>query len=297
MISFRFFLMLPVLETRLLNFGLDHGDFFLMVLGATIIAAAGNLINDYFDRESDRHNHKSRPGLPENVFWTVYWSMNGVGLSLCTWSAWQAGLVNLTLLPLGAVFLLFRYSEQWKKQGWLGPVVIVFLCMVWVAMPWLYEFKAMGILFQYYRTDSNVLHQTWLIYLLFCALVTLSRELLKACEDFDGDLVTETHTVAVLHGPRWIGRIALALWVLVWGLNTFITFYQWSNHAMLEAAYSSVALGWSSFILWKLLTLSNGTPSKHVYRNLSLWIKIYFAMGILSIWIFYMIFLYGTAAT
>jgi hypothetical protein len=83
----------------------------------------------------------------------------------------------------------------------------------------------------------------------------------------------------------------------VWGLNTFITFYQWSNHAILEAAYSSVAWGWSSFILWKLLTLSNGTPSKHVYRNLSLWIKIYFAMGILSIWIFYMIFLYGTAAT
>ncbi|MFM7911438.1 MAG: hypothetical protein ACKO9W_04585, partial [Bacteroidota bacterium] len=61
--------------------------------------------------------------------------------------------------------------------------------------------------------------------------------------------------------------------------------------------YSSVAWGWSSFILWKLLTLSNRIPSKHVYRNLSLWIKIYFAMGILSIWIFYMIFLYGTAAT
>ena len=282
MISFRFFLMLPVLETRLLNFGLDHRDFLIMVLGSILIAGAGNLINDYFDQESDRHNDKRRPTVPENIFWPAYWGMNGLGLSLCAWAAWQAGLLNLTLLPIAAVFLLFRYSEHWKKQGWLGPVIIVFLCILWVAMPWLYEFKAIGILFQYYRADSDLLHKTWLIYLVFCALVTLSRELVKACEDHTGDLYTETQTVAILYGARWTSRLVLVLWAMVWGLNTVIVCLQWANQATIEAAYSALAWLWSSAVLWRLVSLSTRTPSKQPYQTLSRWIKIYFAIGILD---------------
>jgi 4-hydroxybenzoate polyprenyltransferase len=328
LISFRFFLMLPVLETRLLNFGLDHSDFLMMVLGATLIAGAGNLINDFFDRESDHRNGKNRPHIAENIFWPVYWGMNGIGLSLCAWSAWKAGLLNLTLMPIAAVFMLFRYSEQWKKQGWWGPWVIVFLCCLWIALPWLYEFKAMGILFQYYRSDSNSLHSTWLIYLVFCAAVTMSRELIKSCEDYAGDHQTSTHTVAVFHGPQLAWRTAAGLWLFVWLLNTLVACMQWYDSACLEAAYTSIVWLGASRILWKFLSpwkasakiskqgrvqVQDGNqnaqsiqytekpwdgdyplePNKEPYRSLSREIKIYFAAGILSIWVFYMIFLYG----
>ena len=311
LISFRFFLMLPVLETRLLNFGLDHRDFLIMVLGATLLAGAGNLINDYFDRDSDHRNGKRRPVIAENLFWPAYWGLNGVGLSLCAWSAWQAGLLNLTLVPIAAVFLLFRYSEHWKKQGLIGPLVIVFLCFLWVALPWLYEFKAMGILFRYYRGDSDELHRVWLIYLAFCTLITLSRELIKACEDYAGDLYIEAHTVAVIHGIRWTTCITSVVWSFVWGLNTFIVWWQWTNQATMAAAYSTLAWLWSSAILWKLVALCIGSKESHSaqndkesdkpsesiqpYRTLSLWIKLYFAIGILSLWAYYMIVLYGTS--
>lgn len=316
LISLRFFLMLPVLETRLLNFGLDHSDFMLMVLGATLIAAAGNLINDFFDHPSDLINLKNRPHLAENIFWPVYWGLNGVGLSLCAWAAWRAGLLNLTLLPIAAVFMLFRYSEQWKKQGWWGTLTIVILCCLWVTLPWLYEFKAMGILYQYYRSDSNMLHITLLVYLVFCALVTMCRELIKACEDHNGDRHSDTLTVAVQYGPVLTSRLAAGFWLLVWSLNTMVALWQWYHLAYFEALYSTLLWSGATLVMWKFISLWNlarshpllgAVPNPEAalpilpphfsnlqsYKNLSRYLKLYFAAGILSMWVYYMIFLYG----
>jgi 4-hydroxybenzoate polyprenyltransferase len=314
LISFRYFLMLPVLETRLLNFGLENRDYLLMVLGALLIAGAGNLINDYFDRISDHINHKGRPVLDEPTLWAAYWIMNGTGLGLCAWSAWQAGLLNLTLIPIAAVFLLFRYSEQWKGQGWIGPGIIVLLCCIWVTLPWLYEFKAMGILYQYFRADSDMLHQTWLIYLILCAMVTLTREIIKACEDYPGDQQANVSTVAVLYGSRLSFRIATLIWACVWTLNTVVMGLQWINLAYLEAFYSTLAWLWATWIGWTFIifrtdtmdVVSSNEPQnleglnnsdKKKLSALSQRIKVYFAMGILSLWVYYMIFLYGASAS
>jgi 4-hydroxybenzoate polyprenyltransferase len=286
--SFRYFLMLPVLETRLLNFGLSDTGFALLVLGAGMIAGAGNLINDYFDQASDRINLKQRKVPSEKVFWSVYTTLNLLGLTLCGWAAWEAGLLNLTLIPLAAVLLLFRYSEHFKGRGWSGPLVIVLLCLLWVALPWLYEFKAMGILYRYYPTDARYLNQTWLVYLGLVALVTLSRELIKAYQDRDGDLAAGLQTVAVVMGLQSCRNFALVAWLPVPVLNLLVVRHQVMTGALLESLYSGIALLLASVISYLLYRVQSSQEAARV----SLLLKVYLALGIASLWVYYMLFLY-----
>jgi len=288
--SFRYFLMLPVLETRLLNFGLSDTGFALLVLGAGMIAGAGNLINDYFDQLSDRINLKQRQVPSEKVFWSVYTTLNLLGLSLCGWAAWEAGLLNLTLIPLAAVMLLFRYSEHFKGRSWSGPLVIVLLCLLWVALPWLYEFKAMGILYRYYPSDAQYLNQTWLVYLGLVALVTLSRELIKACQDRAGDLAAGLQTVAVVMGFKGCRNMAFGAWVPVPVLNLFVVRHQVLTGAFVESLYSSIALLLAMVITYRLFRLQSSSEAARV----SLLLKAYLALGIGSLWVYYMLFLYMT---
>jgi 4-hydroxybenzoate polyprenyltransferase len=288
--SFRYFLMLPVLETRLLNFGLSDTGFALLVLGAGMIAGAGNLINDYFDQLSDRINLKQRQVPSEKVFWSVYTTLNLLGLSLCGWAAWEAGLLNLTLIPLAAVMLLFRYSEHFKGRSWSGPLVIVLLCLLWVALPWLYEFKAMGILYRYYPSDAQYLNQTWLVYLGLVALVTLSRELIKACQDRAGDLAAGLQTVAVVMGFKGCRNMAFGAWIPVPVLNLFVVRHQVLTGAIVESLYSSIALLLALVITYRLFRLQSSSEAARV----SLLLKAYLALGIGSLWVYYMLFLYMT---
>lgn len=280
--------MLPVLETRLLNFGLSDTGFALLVLGAGMIAGAGNLINDYFDQLSDRINLKQRQVPSEKVFWSVYTTLNLLGLSLCGWAAWEAGLLNLTLIPLAAVMLLFRYSEHFKGRSWSGPLVIVLLCLLWVALPWLYEFKAMGILYRYYPSDAQYLNQTWLVYLGLVALVTLSRELIKACQDRAGDLAAGLQTVAVVMGLKGCRNIAFGAWLPVPVLNLLVVRHQVLTGAIAESLYSSIALLLALVITYSLYRVQSSNDAARV----SLLLKVYLALGIGSLWVYYMLFLY-----
>lgn len=280
--------MLPVLETRLLNFGLSDTGFALLVLGAGMIAGAGNLINDYFDQLSDRINLKQRQVPSEKVFWSVYTTLNLLGLALCGWAAWEAGLLNLTLIPLAAVMLLFRYSEHFKGRSWSGPLVIVLLCLLWVALPWLYEFKAMGILYRYYPSDAQYLNQTWLVYLGLVALVTLSRELIKACQDRAGDLAAGLQTVAVVMGLKGCRNIAFGAWIPVPVLNLLVVRHQVLTGAIAEFLYSSIALLLALVITFRLYRVQSSNDAARV----SLLLKVYLALGIGSLWVYYMLFLY-----
>jgi 4-hydroxybenzoate polyprenyltransferase len=253
-----------------------------------MIAGAGNLINDYFDQLSDRINLKQRQVPSEKVFWSVYTTFNLLGLSLCGWAAWEAGLLNLTLIPLAAVMLLFRYSEHFKGRSWSGPLVIVLLCLLWVALPWLYEFKAMGILYRYYPTDAQFLNQTWLVYLGLVALVTLSRELIKACQDRAGDLAAGLQTVAVVMGLKGCRNMAFGAWLPVPVLNLFVVRHQVLTGAIAESLYSSIALVLALVITFRLYRVQSSDEAARV----SLLLKAYLALGIGSLWVYYMLFLY-----
>ena len=91
----------------------DH-LFVLLVLSTVLIAAAGNIINDYFDTRIDRIN---KPGevivgrtVKRRVAMTAHLVLSGIGLLLGIIVAWRTGLWRWALIPAfaiawGALFL------------------------------------------------------------------------------------------------------------------------------------------------------------------------------------------------
>ena len=113
----------------------DTRQFVFLVFASIFIAAAGYIINDYFDVDIDQINKPSRLVIGKliskrgSIF--LHFIFNAAGLVftfLATRSIQQSYLV---FLNLGVIFLLWFYSVRFKKTLLIGNIIISFL-VAWV---------------------------------------------------------------------------------------------------------------------------------------------------------------------
>lgn len=153
---------------------------------ATVLAtAAGNAINDYFDREIDRINRPSRP-IPRGAVSPRETLTYSVALFL-------GAVVAVSTLPLIAVAIalvnlaaLIAYTEFFKGLPGVGNVVVAYL----TGSTFLFGGAAVGRPF-----GASVLF-------VLAALATLTREIVKDVEDIDGDRSEGLRTLPIAIGER-----------------------------------------------------------------------------------------------
>lgn len=172
-----------------------------LAVSATILAtAAGNGINDYFDRDIDRINQPNRP-IPRGAVAprTALFASSGafvaaIGLVLLLpWMAIAIALINL--------ILLVSYTSVFKGTPGAGNVVVSFL----VGSTFLFGAAAVG--------DIG---PTTILFLL-AAVSTFAREVIKDVEDVPGDRNHGLRTLPVTIGIRrslWVAAVAMALAIL-----------------------------------------------------------------------------------
>lgn len=149
-----------------------------LILGMVIaffFMAAGNMMNDYFDRELDKINHPSRPipaGLiqPKNVIISViiiYIVILILGIFINFY---------MVLILIIALVLMVSYELMLKHRGFIGNFTISVL---------------VGLLFIF---GAGVVEQFGVVIFLFllAMLATLTREIVKDIEDIKGDLDRNT---------------------------------------------------------------------------------------------------------
>ena len=167
------------------------------VVLTAFITGAGNVINDYFDVSIDRINKPRRPlpseRLSKRAALYLYIAMSALLLASCA-------LVRPLLL--GALMIvwqiaLFAYAARLKRVLIAGNVLVAAVSGS--------AFVAGAIA----GGDPSV---SGIPALLAFAFV-LSREVVKGCEDFDGDSAGHVHTAAVVLGVPNAGRLAAAMMV------------------------------------------------------------------------------------
>jgi geranylgeranylglycerol-phosphate geranylgeranyltransferase len=147
---------------------------FQLGVGCAIVyffMAAGNMMNDYFDRELDKINHPERPipsgGLQaKDVIITV-----GLIYLLLILLGILVNLMMLIILVI-ALMLMVGYEVSLKRQGFIGNITISIL----VAL--LFMFGAAAV------SEFGVV----LFLSLLAFLATLTREIVKDIEDIEGDI-------------------------------------------------------------------------------------------------------------
>jgi geranylgeranylglycerol-phosphate geranylgeranyltransferase len=169
----------------------------LAVVAGTLVAAAGNVVNDYFDAEIDRINKPRRPipsgRLTRGESWRYYWSLTGAGMLVAALSGWRV-LCAVLLWTL----CLYAYSALLKTRMLLGNLLVAavsssgFVLGAWLAG----------------RPAAAVVPSS------LAFLFTMGREIVKDVEDLPGDGACGACTMARRLGARPALAVALGFFVL-----------------------------------------------------------------------------------
>ncbi|MVM31688.1 prenyltransferase [Spirosoma sp. HMF4905] len=175
---------------------LTDNSFWLLSFSTVCIAAAGYIINDYFDIKIDLINKPERViigrYLKRRVAMGVHQALNVIGCLIGLYlSKW------VFLADVLAVSLLWFYSANFKRQPLIGNIVISLLSAL-----------SLLVLAVYYRQNTNMV----LIYALFSFGISLIREIIKDMQDIRGDARFGCRTIPIIWGLR---RTKYLLYVLI----------------------------------------------------------------------------------
>ena len=127
----RYCVLLPFMEISGLKERFSHLDFALLVLSTVLIAAAGYVINDYFDTRTDRINRPERvvidKGIKRRVAMALHILFNFIGIGLGFYLGYKAGVYKLGLIHAFSAGLLWFYSTDFKKQFLIGNIIVSLL--------------------------------------------------------------------------------------------------------------------------------------------------------------------------
>ncbi|CCH55087.1 UbiA prenyltransferase [Fibrisoma limi BUZ 3] len=231
----------------------------LLSFSTVCIAAAGYIINDYFDIKIDLVNKPERVVigryLKRRVAMGAHQLLNFVG---CVIGLYLSNWVFVT--DVVAAGLLWFYSAQFKRQPFIGNVVISLLTAL-----------SLIVLAVYYRQNADML----LIYALFSFAITLVREIIKDMEDIRGDARFGCRTLPIVWGLR---RTKYLLYVLI---ASFI-----ATLFLMADSLGNLRLGWIFLILlipigWLVYRLVFA-DTRRDFGYLSNLCKLIMLMGVLS---------------
>lgn len=201
-------------------------SFWLLVLSTVLIAAGGNVINDYFDTRIDRINKPEAlivgRSVKRRVAMMGHLVLSGLGLVLGVGVAWHSGQLRWAVIPVFAVGALWYYSLRLKRTFLVGNGLVALLTGLVPLTVGLYEVTALArryparhVLTTNDGRELPVLldfNEPWfwiLGFSFFAFLTTLVRELQKDLADVKGDRADGCRTVPIVLGMRWAKAITL----------------------------------------------------------------------------------------
>lgn len=194
----------------------DHSSFAWIVCASVLIAAAGYIINDYFDLNIDQIN---KPG--KNVFnrtihrrWAIIWHFL-LSIAGIIATALAVGLSKwyLILANVGCVALLWLYSTSFKRRLLIGNVVIALLT-AWTVLILFFTYTEPRQALTGGGTETLKFFRVAFLYGAFAFISSLIREAVKDMEDLEGDARYGCRTLPIVAGIRTT-KIYISVWLVV----------------------------------------------------------------------------------
>lgn len=215
----RHFVIQPFFSLYGFKLFMGHFDFFILVFSTILLAAAGYIINDYFDQKIDMHNHPDRIIVGKKIdrreAQILHLILNGVAIMMGFYLAWivKHWVFSLIFPVVSGIF--WYYSTTYKKMLLVGNLVVAIL----TALPPLGVFMfEILLLFQKSGlqavTDGFSFRPVAIIILFFSAfafITNLIREFIKDLEDLHGDFIYGRKSLPVILGVGWAKSITLIL--------------------------------------------------------------------------------------
>ncbi len=263
----RFLIISPIISNQNIALELQYPEwkFFLSVLIMVMLAAAGNIINDYFDVKVDRINKPDKvlvgKGVKRRVAMVSHQALNIGACIIGVYLAYDLGIWLLAAIPMFIAGSLWYYSVVFKRQVLIGNFVValmVALVPLWVGA---FEIPSLALAYSELIVDTQafvVFIWKWVLgYAAFGFMLTAIREAQKDLEDVRGDNRGGFRTLPIVYGltlTRYYiliaGLVTLSGIIYLgadWFRGTQEKFYYWGILLLLVIIPLLISLSYSTF--------------------------------------------------
>ncbi|PCH68219.1 MAG: prenyltransferase [Bacteroidetes bacterium] len=258
------------------NIAIPDFNFFILSLSTVMIAAAGYIINDYFDIKPDLINKPQKVivghGVKRRVAMGAHLVINSIGILLGFYAFWTIGRTSFGFIHVIIAGLLWFYSTTYKKQFIVGNVVVAFLASLVVIIVGLFE--------------HQLVMKIVLAYAGFAFIISLIREIVKDMEDMEGDHEIESKTIPLTLGIDKSKTIVYIInSVLILMIASF-QYYLLTNNSWIHFSYLLILL---QIPLLSIFWLTHKATISKDFHQISNVLKLSMITGILAMVVFYYI--------
>lgn len=265
----------------------DTLQFILLVLASVFVAAAGYIINDYFDINIDMINKPGKTVLGRHLSrrWALAWHLilSTLGIILTAIAVNPVARWYIVFANIGSVILLWFYSARFKKDAVIGNVIVAILT-AWTIMIIFLSKYSFADAFRDVSYEQVRFFRFAVLYSGFAFIISLIREAVKDIEDMHGDAKFGCKTMPILWGVN-ATKAYVAVWVtmliaMLVVIQIYVLQFGWWLAVIYCILFITVPL---LYTFHKLLNAST-TKDYHGLSNLS---KLVMLTGILSMIFFY----------
>ncbi|WP_430815317.1 geranylgeranylglycerol-phosphate geranylgeranyltransferase [Carboxylicivirga sp. RSCT41] len=286
--ALRYGLILPILSHYEVSPVLSHLRFALVVMSTVLLAAAGYIINDYFDIRIDRINKPGKVLIGRHIarrtalFLHVLLTMTGILTGL--FIAYVARKEIYALMYIAVPVLLWYYSTTFKRHIVIGNLVISFLTGIVVLLVVSVEFAMLTKVYGEQIIRTEACSTAWFYttgFAIFAFLSNFIREIIKDAEDIKGDKAVGCKTLPIALGIKLTkvfvlvleGISLLAMWAIYFYVDEF-------SSVPLALPYYIIGLTVPHVLLiYKWIKADNSSD----YHQVSNYSKLVILMGIIFI--------------
>jgi 4-hydroxybenzoate polyprenyltransferase len=264
-------------------------DVFVLILSTVMIAAAGNIINDYFDVKADRINKPEKLIITKHLKrrWAIvwHWSLNAIAFGLGVYLSAKYDTLIFAFIHLISINLLWFYSMVLKRKVLIGNLIVAFLtslipvlALIFVMYSLNQEAEISGSFekFRLLDADFALIH----LLALFAFIQNLAREIVKDMQDIEGDKLIYVKSLPMVFGVKKTSYIVvLLLFILPAGLIAALQIPQFHLHLFIDHPVFFAA---GVFNIASILLLFIGSKN---YSLINALIKIAMLLGVLSLYL------------
>lgn len=195
-------------------------DFILLVFSTIIIAAAGNMINDYFDIKADRINKPQKLVISKYMKkrWAIvlHWGLNVIAVIISIYLSVKYQSLLFVFIHIVSMNLLWFYSAYFKKKLFIGNFIIALLTgLVPLLAVWFFKvLNESSLPYSPYnpKTWTTNLDYSFIYFLATCAFIqNLAREISKDIQDISGDKLISVYSLPMKYGIKKTGILVAIL--------------------------------------------------------------------------------------
>jgi 4-hydroxybenzoate polyprenyltransferase len=281
LVLMQFVFIYPLLEKFQVKQLFKPWQFFILLVASIAVQASGYIINDYFDVNIDEVNKPNKlivgKRLSPKKTMRYYILMSVIAIFMGIWvsfSVYKFNFILLFLLPMG---LLWFYSQSYKRMFAIGNIVVAFCAGLFASLVGVFNFSAYTD--ELIKTNAQVFYIIFIFTLInafYAFFSNLVREIIKDCEDIEGDNEYGCNTIPIKLG---IEKTKIILIILNLILITFSSYFIYKTYFY---NYNTIVLWLIIYIILLIIQILQTLKAnnKASFKWLSDWSKITMIWGI-----------------